>query len=149
MLEIVHSKDCEVKFIKNVIELFNNIDVDSNLVLEWQELLMYILENQQFCDPRMMESLSPQERLEIFYTTRSDFAIRFQKRDRLGLGRQACLGLSAFHDSASEARLVTVNCKTGRLDVFTSGMKGRLNFHKKSFEYSFLSYTNLKNKFRN
>ena len=134
MLDIVGHGDCPIKFMKNVIELFKNIDVDSNLVLEWQELLMYILDNQRFCDPQVVDSLGPEDKLEIFYTLRSDFTIRFQKRDRLALGRQSSLSLSVFHDTTSEANLLLINCKTGRLDVFTSISANALRFKKKSFE---------------
>ena len=120
MSTIVDQPKCKLKFIKNLIELFNNIDVDSNLVLEWEELLMYILENQQFLDPRLVEGINEEDKIEILYSHKSDYTIRFDKKNRLNLGRQSNLSMSHFHDSGKSYKLLLVNPKTCTINVYSN-----------------------------
>lgn len=120
MIEIVKQPKCLLRFVKNLLELFGNIDVDGNLILEWDELLLYILENRKLLDERLIEGISDEDKLELFHSYKSNFQVRLVKRKALFIGRQVASSLGVFGEKRGQQTLCLMNPKTCRLEVFVN-----------------------------
>jgi hypothetical protein len=120
MTQIVPNPKCHVQFFKNLLELFNNIDVDGNLVLEWNELLLYILENRQFIDDRLVEGISEEDKLEIFYSHKSDYQMKITKRKKLFGGKTCGTFKTQFKDDSKSQLLIIMNTKTSVVDIYSN-----------------------------
>lgn len=118
MMDIVKQPKCHLRFVKNLLELFSNIDVDGNLILEWDELLLYILENRKLLDDRLVEGISDEDKLELFHSYKSNFQVRLVKRRNILAGRQMAAVLSFFHERKGRFALGLMNPKTCRIEVF-------------------------------
>ena len=118
MIDIVKEPKCHLRFVKNLLELFNNIDVDGNLILEWDELLLYILENRKLMDERLIEGISDEDKLELFHSYKSNFQVRLVKRRNILVGRQVNANLANFHESRGRFSLFLMNSKTCKIDYF-------------------------------
>ena len=128
MISIVQKPKCKILFIKNLLELFGNIDVDGNLILDWRELLVYILENRQFLDERLVEGISEEDKLEIFHSHKSDFNVRMAKRKKLFNGRTSGPVKAHFSDDADGRILLLLNTKTCGLEVFQNSFVNPTSF---------------------
>ena len=118
MMEIIPKQSCPLKFMKNLLQLFGNIDTDKNLIMEWNELLEYILTNGQFAGKQLLSSLPENERLEQFHSNRSNFSVRFGKKKMRGLKKFAGKVFGEFHDDGNKKTFVLLNFKNCKLDIF-------------------------------
>lgn len=118
MMKIIPKQSCPLKFMKNLLELFGNIDTDRNLIMEWSELLEYILDNSQFVGRKLLNGVLEEEKLELFHSGKSNFSLRFAKR-KLTISKHYSGRIFAeFLNKNQRTMLVMMNPKNCRLDVF-------------------------------
>ena len=118
MIDIVQQSKCLIRFVKNLLELFSNIDIDGNLILEWDELLLYILENQKLLDQRLIEGISDEDKLELFHSYKSNFKTRLVKRRSLFTGKQVGSALALFGEKKGNYTLSFVYLKTCKIEFY-------------------------------
>jgi hypothetical protein len=128
MMDIVPSEKCPLKIMKNLLELFGNIDTDRNLIMEWDELLEYILENSQFIGRQLVSNMLENEKLEMFHSNKSNFAIRFRKK-RLGISKRLSgKVIGDFFDNGTRTEFIVANLKNCSLEWFSGQLASSSSF---------------------
>ena len=128
MLSITKNPNFKLRFVKNLIELFNNIDIDSNLILEWNELLGYIMQNQQFMDRRLADGVTEEERIEMNYIHKSDFVVRFEKKYPLEIQAHSSINDCCFMEKKNLSQLVMIHFKTFKIDIYINQFQKKTSF---------------------
>ena len=122
MIEIVKEPKCLLRFVKNLLELFGNIDVDGNLILEWDELILYILENRKLLDQRLIEGISDEDKLELFHSYKSNFQVRLVKRKSLFAGKQVGATFAQYGEKKGKHTLCLMNPKTCKIEFYFNSL---------------------------
>jgi hypothetical protein len=118
MMEIIPKHNCPLKFMKNLLELFGNIDTDRNLIMEWNELLEYILDNSQFVGKQLLNGIPEEEKLELFHSNKSNFALRFGKRKLFISKNYGGRLMGNFLEKSNNTKLILMNPKNCQLEIY-------------------------------